>query len=106
MDQLNRRHEVLAVRLWDPRELDLPDVGVVLVEDSETGAQLSVDTSDRGFRRRFHEASRRRETELAQTFKRAGVDELPLSTEDDLVLAIMRFASLRRRARLRQWQGV
>ena len=106
MDQLNRRHEVLAVRLWDPRELDLPDVGVVLVEDSETGAQLSVDTSDRGFRRRFHEASRRRETELAQTFKRAGVNELPLSTEDDLVLAIMRFASLRRRARLRQWQGV
>ena len=106
MDQLNRRHEVLAVRLWDPRELDLPDVGVVLVEDSETGAQLSVDTSDRGFRRRFHEASRRRETELAQTFKRAGVNELPLSTEDDLVLAIMRFASLRRRARLRQRQGV
>ena len=106
MDQLNRRHEVLAVRLWDPRELDLPDVGVVLVEDSETGAQLSVDTSDRGFRRRFHEASRRRETELAQTFRRAGVNELPLSTEDDLVLAIMRFASLRRRARLRQWQGV
>ncbi|MCY4529686.1 MAG: DUF58 domain-containing protein [Chloroflexi bacterium] len=106
MDQLNRRHELLAVRLWDPRELDLPDVGVVLVEDSETGAQLSVDTSDRGFRRRFHEASRQREMELEQTFKRAGVHELPLSTEDDLVLAIMRFASLRRRTRLRQWQGV
>ena len=105
MDQLNRRHELLAVRLWDPRELDLPDVGVVLVEDSETGEQLSVDTSDRGFRQRFHEATRRRESELAQTFKRAGVSELPLSTEDDLVLAIMRFASLRRRARLRQFQG-
>ncbi len=106
VDQLNRRHELLAVRLWDPRELDLPDVGVVLVEDSETGAQLSVDTSDRGFRQRFHDASRRRETELAQTFKRAGVQELPLSTEDDLVLAIMRFASLRRRARVRMRQGV
>ena len=102
MDQLNRRHELLAVRLWDPRELDLPDVGVVLIEDSETGAQLSVDTSDRGFRQRFHEASRRRETELAQTFRRSGVDELPLSTEDDLVVSIMRFASLRRRARQRQ----
>ena len=103
MDQLNRRHELLAVRLWDPRELDLPDLGVVLVEDSETGEQLSVDTSDKGFRQRFHEATRRRESELAQTFKRAGVSELPLSTEDDLVLAIMRFASLRRRARLRQF---
>ena len=74
-------------------------MGVVLVEDSETGAQMSVDTSDRGFRRRFHEAARRREAELAQTFKRAGVDELPLSTQEDLVLAILRFASLRGRAR-------
>ena len=96
----------MTVRLWDPRERDLPDVGVVLVEDSETGSQLSIDTSDKGFRRRFHEASRRRETELAKTFKRAGVDQLPLSTHDDLVRAIVRFASLRRRARLRQFQGV
>ena len=99
MDSLNRKHDLMAVRLWDPRETDLPDVGVVLVEDSETGAQMSVDTSDRGFRRRFHEAARRREAELAQTFIRAGVDELPLSTQEDLVLAILRFASLRGRAR-------
>ena len=104
IDRLNRRHELLAVRLWDPREIDLPDVGVVLVEDSETGAQLSVDTSDRGFRQRFHEASRQREVELAQAFARAGVGELPLSTEDDLVWSIMRFASLRRRARQRRRQ--
>ena len=101
MDGLNRKHEVLAVRLWDPREMDLPDVGVVLVEDLETGDQLSVDTSDRGFRRRFHEAARLREAELAQAFRRAGVDELRLSTQEDLVLAILRFASLRSRARLR-----
>ena len=99
MDRLNRKHDLLAVRLWDPREADLPDVGVVLVEDSETGAQLSVDTSDRGFRKRFHDAARRREVELSGTFKRAGVDQLPLSTEEDLVLAILRFASLRGRAR-------
>ena len=102
MDRLNRKHELLAVRVWDPRELDLPDVGVVLVEDSETGEQMSVDTSDRGFRRRFKEAAQLRESELAQTFKRTGVDELALSTEDDLVLAILRFASLRSRARTGQ----
>ena len=99
MDRLNRKHDLLAMRLWDPREADLPDVGVVLVEDSETGAQMSVDTSDRGFRRRFHEAARQREADLAQTFKRAGVDELALSTDEDLVLAVLRFASLRGRAR-------
>ncbi len=99
MDRLNRKHDLVAVRLWDPREADLPDVGVVLVEDSETGVQMSVDTSDKGFRRRFHEAARNREEELGQTFKRAGVDELSLSTEEDLVLAVLRFASLRGRAR-------
>ena len=101
MDRLNRKHELLAVRLWDLREVDLPDIGVVLLEDSETGDQLSVDTSDRGFRRRFQEAAQRRELELTQIFKRAGVSELSLSTEEDIVLAIVRFASLRSRARLR-----
>ena len=83
------------------RGVDLPDIGVVLVEDSETGAQLSVDTSDRGFRRRFREAAQRREAELTQTFRRAGVPELPLSTEEDVVQSIVRFASLRSRMRLR-----
>ena len=101
VDRLNRKHETLAVRLWDPRETELPDVGVVRVEDSETGEQLSVDTSDSGFRRRFHEAAQRREEELAQSFRRAGVDELTLSTDEDMVMAILRFASLRNRARRR-----
>ena len=101
MDRLNMKHELVAVRLWDPREVELPDAGVVLVEDSETGVQMSVDTSDRKFRQRFHEAALRRETELAQAFGRAGVAELSLSTEEDMVRAILRFASLRRRARRR-----
>ena len=102
LDRLNRKHDLLSVRLWDPRETDLPDVGVVRVEDSETGTQLVVDTSDRGFRQRFHEAARRREAELAHTFKRAGVDELPLSTDEDMVLAVLRFAALRRMSRQRK----
>lgn len=101
LDRLNRKHETLAVRIWDPRETDLPDVGVILVEDSETGIQLTVDTGDRGFRRRFQEAAHQREAELAGAFKRAGVDDLSLSTDDDIVLAILRFVSLRGRARRR-----
>jgi uncharacterized protein (DUF58 family) len=96
---LNRRHELIPVRLWDPREVELPDVGVVLVEDSETGEQLTVDTSDKKFRRRFFEAAQRRETLLNQTFSQAGVNVLSLSTEEDLVRAILRFAELRKRMR-------
>jgi uncharacterized protein (DUF58 family) len=90
---LNRRHEVLAVRLWDPREVELPDVGAVIMEDAETGEQLYVDTHDQNFRRRFQEAARRRETELNEVFKRSGVDVLSLSTEEDLVRAIVRFGN-------------
>lgn len=99
LNLLNRRHEVLAVRLWDPREMELPDIGPIIMEDAETGEQLYVDTRDQQFRRRFQEAARRREAELSETFKRAGVDALSLSTEEDLVRAIVRFAALRKQRR-------
>ena len=96
---LCRRHEVLAVRLWDPREVELPDIGPMIMEDAETGEQLYVDTHDKRFRWRFEEAARQREAHLAQAFTRAGVDALSLSTEDDLVRALVRFAALRQRRR-------
>lgn len=96
---LGRRHEVLAIRLWDPRETDLPDVGPMIVEDAETGEQLYVNTHDPRFRRRFQEAVHRREAALAQAFKGAGVEALSLSTDEDLVRAIVRFAALRRQRR-------
>ena len=96
---LNHRHEVLAIRLWDPREIELPDIGLVIMEDAETGEQLYVDTHDRSFRARFAAAARQREAELDQTFKHAGMDMLSLSTEEDLVRAIVRFATLRQRRR-------
>lgn len=96
---LNQHHEVLAIRLWDPREMDMPDVGVVVMEDAETGEQLYVDTHDRKFRRRFHEAALDREAALQELFKRAGVDALALSTEDDLVRAIVGFAQQRKMRR-------
>jgi uncharacterized protein (DUF58 family) len=94
---LSQRHEVLAIRLWDPREVELPDVGLIVMEDAETGEQLYVDTHDKHFRQRFFEAAREREAALNSAFKRAGVDALALSTEEDLVRAIVRFATLRRR---------
>ncbi len=99
LNLLNQKHEVLAIRLWDPREVQLPDIGLVLMEDAETGEQLYVDTHDKNFRNRFEQAARQREATLHQAFKQAGVDVLSLSTEEDLVSAIVRFASLRERRR-------
>jgi uncharacterized protein (DUF58 family) len=95
--RLAQRHDVLAVRLYDPLELDMPDLGLVVMQDAETGAQLLVDTHDRGFRRRFSLAAVERENALRGAFREAGVDALELSTGDSLVDAIMRFADLRKR---------
>lgn len=97
---LSRRHEVVAIRLWDPRENALPDLGLILMEDAETGEQLYVDTGDPGFRRRFQAAAQERENGLLTNFRRAGVDTLALSTEEDLVRAIVRFANLQRQRNL------
>ena len=99
LNLLSRRHEVIAIRLWDPREMELPDIGTIIMEDAETGEQLYVDTHDKKFRQRFQDAAAQRETQLNETFKRAGVDVLPLSTEEDLIRAIVRFAALRRQQR-------
>jgi uncharacterized protein (DUF58 family) len=98
---LDRRHEVLAVRLSDPREEELPDVGPIILEDAETGESLYVDTGDPGLRKRFRDAAREREAAVATAFARAGVDAVSLSTDDDLVRAIVRMAMLRRRRRRR-----
>ncbi|HWQ14461.1 MAG TPA: DUF58 domain-containing protein [Roseiflexaceae bacterium] len=96
---LSQRHEAIAVRVWDPRERELPDVGPIILEDAETGEQLYVDTRDAAFRRRFAETARRREAALSAALARAGVDALSLSTEEDLVRAFVRFAELRKRRR-------
>lgn len=98
---LAQRHEVIAIRLWDPREMQLPDVGPVVLEDAETGEQLYVDTHDGKFRQRFIEAAQAREAALMETFKRAGVDVLPLSTEGDLIHAIASFVMMRRQRKKR-----
>ena len=93
---LAQRHEILAVRLYDPLEMDLPDLGLLVVQDAETGEQVFVDTHDRAFRKRFAAAAERREKALRAAFGSAGVDALELSTDDDLVDTILRFADLRK----------
>ena len=94
---LAQRHEVVAVRLTDALERELPDMGMLVMQDSETGEQLFVDTHDRTFRKRFASVAERRERELRAALSRAGVDCLELATDGDLVDAVMRFTDLRKR---------
>lgn len=94
---LARRHETIAVRLYDPLESELPDLGLVPFRDAETGEELLVDTHDPAFARRFAEAAARREAALRAAFTQAGVDALELSTGENLVEALRRFIELRKR---------
>jgi len=96
---LNRHHELVGIRLWDAREVELPNAGMIVVQDAETGEQLHVDTSNPEFRRRFYTATHRREVELKNILNRAGVDLYSISTEEDLVAGIVRMAAQRKKRR-------
>jgi uncharacterized protein (DUF58 family) len=95
LGHLAQRHETVAVRLYDPLETELPDLGLVTMQDAETGEQILVDTHDRGLRRRFAAKALEREEAMLAAFTDAGVDALEVSTTDDLVDSLLRFAELR-----------
>ena len=99
LSMLTRRHELLAVRLVDPVDSALPEIGMLPFEDAESGEQLFVDTSNKGFRKRFLALAEEHEAALLGAYARAGCDVLELSTYDDLVDAIRRFAELRKTQR-------
>jgi uncharacterized protein (DUF58 family) len=94
--RLAQRHEVVAVRLYDPMEMALPDVGLVTVEDAETGEQLFIDAADPAFRERYAAIAEQQEAALIAALGRSGADVLELATDEDLLDALMRFADLRR----------
>lgn len=93
---LSQRHETIAVRLVDPLETALPDIGMMAFEDAETGEQLFVDTTDPGFRRRFAIAADAAEDAMMDAFAAAGTDVLELSTDGDLLDALVRFTGMRK----------
>ncbi|XVV10154.1 DUF58 domain-containing protein [Actinoplanes sp. CA-131856] len=86
---LSHRHEVVVIRVVDPTELDLPDVGVVLVEDAETGEQLLVDTSDPLLRQRLATQVGAREDEVAEGMRKAGVAAHRVTTDQDMLSALI-----------------
>lgn len=96
LQKLAQRHEVVAVRVHDPRESELPDVGWITVEDPETGAQLGVDTRDRQLRERFAAAAQAQVAQLHADFAGSGVDELEISTAGSLLPPLVRFLNARR----------
>jgi uncharacterized protein (DUF58 family) len=101
MSLLAQRHEVIAIRIYDPLEVTLPDIGQILLSDPETGEQLLVDSSDKQFRGRFEKLAAEREKRLSQAMIDAGVDCLAISTQDDLAQSIIGLTELRKQRRKR-----
>jgi uncharacterized protein (DUF58 family) len=94
---LGRKHDVIALVLSDPRELELPDVGVVALEDAETGNVAYVDTSDRGLREDYASTARRRRTERRKALARMNIDSIDLYTDRPFVPALMALFNARTR---------
>lgn len=95
------RHDVLAVEILDPRELELPDVGVLALADPETGVIHEVQTADPRLRQRYAAAAAAQRAAVAAAIRTAGASHLRLRTDSDWLLDIVRFVAAARHARSR-----
>jgi uncharacterized protein (DUF58 family) len=99
MRRTNRRHDLIAVHVEDPREKELPDVGIVALEDAESGEVIEIDTASPKVRRRFKELSLERGRRLVSDFRSEGIDTLQLQTDAPYMPALQRFFKTRERRR-------
>ncbi|MHB9054861.1 MAG: DUF58 domain-containing protein [Paludibacteraceae bacterium] len=91
----NNKHDIAALQVYDIRELELPDVGLIKVKDAETGERIWVDTSDKRLRTSYRHKWNERQLILQKTFKQSGVDSVTMSTSDDYVKALLKLFKLR-----------
>jgi uncharacterized protein (DUF58 family) len=99
--KLGVRHDVLAIEIVDPRELELPDVGVMVFTDPESGQTHEVQTADPGLRARYAHAAAAQRAEIASAVRGAGAAHLRLRTDSDWLIDIVRFVAAQRHARTR-----
>jgi len=93
----NKRHDMIAVMVKDPRERELPPVGLINLRDAETGEDCLVDTSDANLQRRYREDAEREEEETVKLFRGSGIDFIRVSTDQPYVPELMRFFKRRER---------
>ena len=99
--QANRRHDVVAVQITDPFELELPALGRLVLQDAETGEIVEVNTGDARKRKTFAERQARTQAEIARVFRSAGIDAIQLRTDQPYAIELARFFETREKRRLR-----
>jgi uncharacterized protein (DUF58 family) len=92
-----KRHDLVAIRLSDPRESEMPDIGLVEFEDAENGGTVLVDSSSREFRQQYKVEMEKKVGAVSQVFKSTGVDEIHVSTETDYIEPLVKFFKKRER---------
>jgi uncharacterized protein (DUF58 family) len=85
----NKKHDLIAVRIFDEREIELPDVGLIRARDAETSKQIWVDSSDRRVRRQYNNWYKAHNEYIAETFLRSGVDVVKISTDQDYIKPLL-----------------
>jgi uncharacterized protein (DUF58 family) len=98
--QTNRRHDLIALHIEDPREKDLPNVGIIALEDAESGEIIELDTASAHVRKQFNELSLQRSSQLRSDLRAEGVDTVPLRTDKPFIPPLQRFFKSRGRARI------
>lgn len=96
-----RRHDIVGIHVFDPRELHVPDLGRIRFRDPESGVTRTVDTGSGAWRKAFAEETRRRKAQREELCRRHSLDLVSISTADDLVLPLRRFFEMRKRRRRR-----
>jgi hypothetical protein len=97
--QTNRRHDLVAMPIEDPRERELPDLGIVAIEDAETGEMVEIDSANPEVRERFSQIAQVRNEQLQKIFNREAIDSLRLATNRPYVADLMAFFKNRARKR-------
>ena len=92
---LKNRHDVIALRIIDKRELEIPDIGLIELEDEETGEQILVDTSDETFRKRYRDQMKAHEEQLMHSLRKTKIDMVPILTDEPFDVPLKKFFKFR-----------
>ena len=91
----SRKHDVVAIQIYDQRAKELPDVGMIKIQDAETGHEMIIDTSSKKLRRAHTAYWMKRQADLRQLFSKSSVDNVSIATNDDYVKALMMLFAMR-----------
>jgi uncharacterized protein (DUF58 family) len=93
----NKRHDVIAVTITDPREIDMPDIGMIRLNDTESGDERTIDTSSKDFRKEYAHAAQIRLKTRKELFRSAGIDNIDIYTNVPYTKELIRFFKMRKK---------